>query len=143
MRDAHIDLSEGASLALEQLRSFDPEHSDRSRASIEADKKRLVQEAIVDGIGLETFRRRVELDIAKLHLVDDLCLDDYRSWHNLIGMLIQPVVSPSLFLRPLFKLHTTLADIPDRTLEAVQVWFNTHDIFRFVICNQLETDGSR
>ncbi|KZV77762.1 hypothetical protein PENSPDRAFT_645365 [Peniophora sp. CONT] len=132
MRDSeHIDLTDSASSALEALSGLLDPYVDVLKRHVICEN--FVQEAIIDGVGLEAFCRRTELDISRQYHPEDLCVYDYDVWHNLAGLMVSPKILPCLIARgtldSLISLQAALMKIPGHTEEVHHVWNSMYTIF--------------
>lgn len=139
MRDEHIDLSSSASLAAEGLAGLDYDSSlstlNRSQTLVQLKTyEDFTQEAIIDGVGLEAFFRRLELAISHQHRPEELCVRDYDVWNLLAGIIVAPKVLAYLvthgILDSLMGLHAALSHMPGRSQETSQVFSAWHNAFR-------------
>lgn len=138
MRDEHIDLSNSATCALLGLFGLDVDpassgsNPSQTLVRLKAHND-FAQEAIIDGVGLEAFCRRLELDINHQYHPEDLYAPDYHSWGRLIGVICASKVLPALIARgildSLMSLHTALARMPDRAYQARRIYDATYNIY--------------
>lgn len=132
MRDKHVDLTNCASWALKSLSGLAVPNIRHSRGHIASEN--FVQEAIIDGVGLQAFCERLDFDISRQYHPEVLDKGDYDAWNDLVGLIVTPQVLPYFLARgtldSLMNLRAALANMPGRRDEAHYAFNRTYDIFR-------------
>ncbi|VDB91943.1 unnamed protein product [Peniophora sp. CBMAI 1063] len=122
MRNQHPDLVQSATLALKGLDGLD-------KRSYEG----FAREAIIEGVGLEAYLKRLDLDISRLRRPEQMRIEDYTTWRRWTWIMTASSVLPHLIahgtLDSLIDLYVELAKNSERIEESDCVWYCVSRVF--------------